>query len=1385
MEKIIGLDLGTNSIGWAIRDIANTQNQIIDKGVLTFDKGVAEDKSGEHPMVQKRTESRGKRRNYQAEKYRKWQLLELLIENKMCPLTIEELNEWKHYKKGIGRKYPQSKNFIDWLRFDFNSDGKPDFNLFDLDKHESYYVFRKLVISSDKKHTTVFQNNPKIVGRILYQLVQRRGYNNLQDIEEDEEAKKESKTIMEGGGDSGAIGVNEIKPYIEKYKTLGAALYHIQKETNTRIRKRYNLRSHFEEEINEICKVQQIEHLSDKIKHAIIWQRPLRTQKGNVGLCTYLKNKRRCPISHPFYEEYRTWIFINNLKIKPIEKDKISSDLMPLNDVLHKIVYPVFYKVSSDFKLSSINKELKKVGYQIGAKFPEDTKVISCTLLNTFKEIFGENWKEKLDWQNAFENKIKSSNCKYSLEDIWHLHFSKGANKKDKIQPHIYLKDFAANNLQLDEDKANRFTKIRLQQGYATLSLNAIKRILPYLQQGFLYSHAVYLANIDKVMNLKNLTIDDINNFSEIINDVIIEDKRERIKYEIINGLITQYFENKETFIFNKLEVIQQKIIDTYGQKTWERFGLQLQMNIENEIIKDIELFINAFKGKPETHFLKTARLHDKIFKHLQDTYGIPQENIKYLWHPSEQETYPNAPIKNDKKLLGSPEPISKGFKNPMALKTMHQLKHLINYFIENDKIDESTRVVIETARELNNANERKAIERWQRDREAENVKYKKIIQEINNDPNCKANYNENDKNLIDKIRLWEEQNRRCIYTGNPIGLCDILDGTKYDYEHTVPASMSFDNELKNLTIADKKYNQQIKGKKIPFDCPNYDTDYTIDGITYTAILPRLDIMKKKVEDLQKQYEEWKSKTSDKKDIKDNIIIKRHYIKFDLNYWRHKYNSFTQTEYKAGWRNSQLRDTQTITKYALPYLRTVFNKVEVQKGTITAEFRRIYKIQPRFEKKERTKHSHHAIDAAVLTLIPPAAIRDKILLRYNEDKERGISYHEKPRQWQNFETHYILDIENEVLNNFQTKNRTLTPTFKNVRKRGEIQYVKHKDANGKWHYRLDEKGNKIPLVAKGDSIRGQLHAETFMGAIKLPLKDSNNKFQFDENRNIITEDKIKYISRKPLIFKNTDASPGFKSLEEIEKVIVDKNLFKIIEKQSKDIGLKKALEDGIWMIDKEGNKINKIRNIRCFIKSGLGFLSDKKGISIRKHTFQSDIDYKTVVYAQNESMELCLYYEEKTEDNKIERAFKIVSLFELSQLKLNNINELYQLQGYKTIEKKKNTLQLTSIIQTGLRVIFYKENIEELIDLEKTNKLAFLKRVYTIYKFNSETNTHFIYLKNHLEARAEKDITEKEFRILDFSLYQSRLQFTADKFICAIENKDFEFNKDGSIKWLI
>ena len=134
------------------------------------------------------------------------------------------------------------------------------------------------------------------------------------------------------------------------------------------------------------------------------------------------------------------------------------------------------------------------------------------------------------------------------------------------------------------------------------------------------------------------------------------------------------------------------------------------------------------------------------------DDYGAPAENIKHLWHPSEQETYKPAIEQNGKAYLGSPEPISRGFKNPMALKTMHKMKKLINHLIETGKIDKETRIVIEIARELNDANKRKAIERWQREREKQNDEIKKKIDEINTE--CNTDFNREDKNLTEKIRL-------------------------------------------------------------------------------------------------------------------------------------------------------------------------------------------------------------------------------------------------------------------------------------------------------------------------------------------------------------------------------------------------------------------------------------------------------------------------------------------------------------------------------------------------------------------------------------------------------------------------------------------------------
>jgi len=1387
MNNILGIDLGTNSIGWAIRDKSEKGNQIISNGVLTFDKGVGEEKGVEFPKVKKRTESRGKRRNYQAEKYRKWGLLEFLIQKEMCPLTIDELDEWRKYQKGKKRKYPQTDNFINWLRFDFNGDGKPDFHLLKGDKHESYYLFRAKAVSDNLNDKNIFAENPHILGRVFYQLVQRRGFKGR-----DEE---EAKTMLLGSEKNGTPGRNDIAEYIEKYKTLGAALYNFQIDTGNRIRQRYNLRKDYESELREICRIHNLDNdFYKKLWKAIIWQRPLRTQKGLIGLCTYEKNKRRAPVSHPLYEEFRTWVFINNLKIKAPEG-------WVQEEYLKEKIYPLFYKSSNDFKLSSILTQLRKDGGKMNSKFKENTntKVLSVKLLNQLQDVLGEDWKETYKWEDIYNRDAqpskKNSNGEYTIEDIWHVLYTFDSEEK--------LKEFAENKLELNEENSKKFSKIKLQQGYATLSLSAIKKILPYLRKNFLYSKAVYMANLPKVMGTNDISDNLISYFAEEIDTIFKQIETEKEQNNIVNGLIKEeliaegdyILENNRELDISEINLIDKKIKEVIGEKTWEYFDEQEKNKTKNYVASHFKEFLKKPFQVRKNAFLEQPRLHQQIFNYLQETYDIPDKSIKYLWHPSEQEKYPNADEYNQisikgktlfikesvlekylhknsnaeieavsLKLLGNPEPISKGFKNPMALKTLYKLKYLLNYLLQTNQIDENTKVVVEIARELNNANQRKAIERWQTQRERENQSYREIIEEINVE--CQTNLDINNENLIHKIRLWEEQNHQCLYTGNIISKCDLLDGNKYDLEHTIPASMSFDNELKNLTVADTHYNRNIKKKLMPSQLPNYNDNTTIEGNVYTSIEPRLQPIKDKVKHFEELHDEWlkKTKYASTKEVKDACIQRRHFIKFDLDYWRKKLDTFTIEEYKVGWRNSQLRDTQIMTKYAVPYLKTVFNRVDVQKGNVVNNFKEIYKVKLPFEKKDRKKNSHHAIDAAILTLIPSASYREKILEKYNWEKDNhtGKIYHEEPKDWNGFKTSHILDIEDEILINNLKEYRTLTPTYKKVRKRGVI--YRNDDSSLRW--------------AKGDSIRGQLHGESLYGAIKQPKRDEKDKIIFSDEGKMLLEDKISLVIRKPFLYKKDSNSPGFKTLNEIEKVIVDKALYKIIDNQIQEVidsggSFKSAMDKGIWMLNKRGEKVNKIRRIRCFES-----LKHTTAVKVHKHSFQSDKEHKQSTYAQNGENVFCLFYKGEVK-GKEERAINIIGIFDLTKLNITDEKEFYEIPLFNSIEKRKTKIPLYHILKSGQKTIFYRDNIEELKELSMKE---ISQRMYKMYQFESDGR---IKLKHHLISGSNTDIKKehKELASFDFENYSPLLRLRSQGWNFAIENKDFTMNLDGTLKF--
>lgn len=1414
MKKTLGIDLGTNSIGWAIRNINLIDNQIEDFGVITFEKGVASEKGNEFPKVQKRTESRGKRRNYQSEKYRKFALLDLLIQKNMCPLSQEEFSQWKDYRKGKKREYPQSEKFLQWIRFDFDGDGLPDFHLFGKSKVESYYIFRALV--TDENSKVIFDSNPHILGRVLYHLVQRRGFKGR-----DEE---EAKTMLTGSDKNGTKGRNDIAAYIEKHKTLGAALYHHQKDFGGRIRQRYNLRKDNENELKAICNVHNISQVDcEKLWKAIIWQRPLRTQKGLIGNCIYEKNKKRVAVSHPLYEEYRTWTFINNLNILPPHGEE-------LQEYLLNKVYPIFYKSKPDFELSDIDKQLKKDGAKRTSKHNEKTKVLSNKLLKQFQDIFGQDWKEDLQWNISGDRspqQNKREEAFYTFEDIWHVLASFDGQEN--------LKKFAIEKLSLDEEKATKFSKIKLQQGYATLSLSAIKKILPYLQKGFLYSHSVYMANLYKMLDDATISETLINHFSEEILKILKNDSFNRKNSAIVNSLISDMLNDEHRYYISdsrgldnsESEIVLKSIIDNYGLETWENFDEQQKTEIIDFVSSKYLEFLKKTYAEKGSLFIQPERIHDKIFAFLQETYHVTEDKKKYLWHPSEQENYAKAneyseysigtkkyyvpPAKlngflsknpdaefegRQMKLLGNPEPLSKGLRNPMALKSLHKLKNLINYLLQTGKIDEETRIVVEIARDLNDKNKRKAIENWQKEREKENESYRKEIEAYRDQfPNITL-IDEN--TLIRKIRLWHEQNKICLYTGKLIPFSELIIGNKYDFEHTIPASISFDNELKNLTISNSGYNRLHKGKKFPSQLSNYDSEQIINGETCNSIISNIEfifgartveykevkgktekIVKwKKIEELEKQYDEWKKKASyaSTKEIKDNCIVKYHTIKMDLDYLKAKLATFTLTEYKAGWRNNQIRDTQIITKYALPYLKTLFKRVSVEKGSITAIFKKVYKVQSKDSKKDRSAHSHHAQDAAILTLIPNAFHRERIIKAYeNEiDNRTGKTYHELPMDWDDFSENFILELKDKVLINNLTDNRTITQTSKTIRKRGKIDYVKIKNEKGELRYKLNQNGNKIPKIATGDTIRGQLHGETFYGAIKQPVRDEDNKILFDENKKMILKDEIFLAVRKPLVYKKDANSPGFKTLEEVEKVIVDQALFEMIKKQVDATDFKTALTEGVFMLDENGNKVNKIRRIRCF-ESGLKYTT---AIKVHQHSFESEKDYKKSTLATNGENTYCLFYK-----NELGKAMKILSIVDLAELKLKNIQNLYNEPEFSSFEfgkgKNKHQIPLYSVLKSGDKVLFYKENIHELKDLNRKELSA---RMFKMYQFEKDGRIKF---RHHLAAGIDTELKKEnqEYSSVNFDEKQIFLRLRQGQWNFAIDGKDFEILLDGQINW--
>ena len=117
MSKILGLDLGTNSIGWAIVENQKDNFKLLDKGSHIFSEGVKKDNGQEKSRASERTDHRASRRLNFRRKLRKYETLKVLEKFGMCPLEKIEIEKWRQYKNPETNKtntfkyYPKMKSF--------------------------------------------------------------------------------------------------------------------------------------------------------------------------------------------------------------------------------------------------------------------------------------------------------------------------------------------------------------------------------------------------------------------------------------------------------------------------------------------------------------------------------------------------------------------------------------------------------------------------------------------------------------------------------------------------------------------------------------------------------------------------------------------------------------------------------------------------------------------------------------------------------------------------------------------------------------------------------------------------------------------------------------------------------------------------------------------------------------------------------------------------------------------------------------------------------------------------------------------------------------------------------------------------------------------------
>ena len=393
---------------------------------------------------------------------------------------------------------------------------------------------------------------------------------------------------------------------------------------------------------------------------------------------------------------------------------------------------------------------------------------------------------------------------------------------------------------------------------------------------------------------------------------------------------------------YRKMKTLETIDIEQMEREKLDKLAYVLTLNTEKEGIQEAlehEFADGTFSQKQVDELVQFRKANSSIFgkgwhnfsvklmmELIPELYATSEEQMTILTRLGKQKTTSSS---NKTKYIDEKQ-LTEEIYNPVVAKSVRQAIKIVNAAIK--EYGDFDNIVIEMARETNEDDEKKAIQKIQKaNKDEKDAAMLKAANQYNGKAELPHSVFHGHKQLATKIRLWHQQGERCLYTGKTISIHDLINNpNQFEIDHILPLSITFDDSLANKVLVYATANQE-KGQRTPYQA----LDSMDDAWPFREL---------------KAFVRESKALSNKK--KDYLLTEEDISKFDVR------KKFIE-------RN--LVDTRYASRVVLNALqehfraRKIDTKVSVVRGQFTSQLRRHWGID-----KTRDTYHHHAVDALII-----------------------------------------------------------------------------------------------------------------------------------------------------------------------------------------------------------------------------------------------------------------------------------------------------------------------------------------------------------------------------------------------------------------------------------